>query len=79
MVRVIAIPSMAMKGQAPGRFCFGNASDTGEPLCLLAKAEVSIERMIDPKVNEKATLKALDNLAQAIRTRFPQPDEPLAG
>ena len=40
----------------------------------LAKAEVTIEKMVDPKVNEKATLEELDDLAQAIKTRFPQGD-----
>jgi regulator of sirC expression with transglutaminase-like and TPR domain len=40
----------------------------------LARAEVTIEAMIDPKVNQPATLRALDNLAQAIRARFPQGD-----
>jgi hypothetical protein len=40
----------------------------------LAQAEVAIEKMVDPKVNEKATLKQLDDLAQAIKARFPQGD-----
>jgi regulator of sirC expression with transglutaminase-like and TPR domain len=40
----------------------------------LAKAEVTIEKMIDPKVNQTATLKELDDLAQAIKARFPKGD-----
>jgi regulator of sirC expression with transglutaminase-like and TPR domain len=40
----------------------------------LAQAEVTIEKMVDPKADEKATLKQLDDLAEAIKARFPQGD-----
>ena len=40
----------------------------------LAKAEVTIEKMIDPTVNEADTLKQLDALAATVRARFPQGD-----
>jgi len=40
----------------------------------LAKAEVAIEKMIDPSVNEVDTLKQLDALAASVRGRFPQGD-----
>jgi regulator of sirC expression with transglutaminase-like and TPR domain len=45
-----------------------------EALIDLAQAEVTIEKMVDPKVDEKATLKQLDDLAEAIKARFPQGD-----
>jgi len=38
----------------------------------LARAEVHIERMIDPTVDEQATLGLLDAWASKVRARFPQ-------
>ena len=40
----------------------------------LAKAEVAVEKMIDPAVDGQATLQALDDLARAIKARFPKGD-----
>jgi regulator of sirC expression with transglutaminase-like and TPR domain len=40
----------------------------------LAQVEIAIERMIDPQVNEMATLHQLDVLAANVRARFPQGD-----
>jgi len=40
----------------------------------LAKAEVAIEKMVDPRVNEAVTLNQLDQLAVAIKAKFPQGD-----
>jgi regulator of sirC expression with transglutaminase-like and TPR domain len=37
----------------------------------LAKAEVAVERMIDPRVNASATLKELDAWADKVRERIP--------
>lgn len=37
----------------------------------LARAKVAIDRMIDPAIDEAATLKQLDELATSIRNRFP--------
>ena len=37
----------------------------------LARAKVAIDRMIDPTINEVATLRQLDELATRIRNRFP--------
>ncbi|MGO4702640.1 transglutaminase family protein [Dyella sp. 2RAB6] len=38
----------------------------------LARAEVAIERMIDPAVDEKSTLALLDAWAAKVKARFPQ-------
>lgn len=40
----------------------------------LARVEVAIERMIDPAVDEKATLALLDAWASRVKARFPQGD-----
>jgi len=40
----------------------------------LAQVEITVERMIDPQVNEMATLHQLDVLAANTRARFPQGD-----
>lgn len=40
----------------------------------LAQVELAVERMIDPSVNEMATLHQLDLLAANARARFPQGD-----
>ena len=37
----------------------------------LATAKITIDRMIDPTINAKATLQQIDNLAEGIRARFP--------
>lgn len=41
----------------------------------LAKAEVTIERMVDPTVDAAATLKQFDEWASKVRERFPQGDQ----
>jgi regulator of sirC expression with transglutaminase-like and TPR domain len=38
----------------------------------LAKVEITVERLIDPSVNQLGTLRQLDQLAEAAKARFPQ-------
>jgi len=44
---------------------------SGDGQVDLARAEVSIERMIDPSTDQAATMKELDAWAERVRARFP--------